>query len=123
MVVAVVVALPTPPLPPVSETAMVNETKRLKILWGNFRGGSILLTQTSFSFPSMTFTKMLEMWFCGNIYKNIPPYRMMRVKDVMHVKGGKQKLSNMKSLVKQVRRAVGFRIDMIWLSKTCPQGR
>ena len=34
--------------PPVSETAIVNETKRLKILWGNCRGGSILLTQTSF---------------------------------------------------------------------------
>ena len=42
------------------------------------------------------------MWFCGDIYKDIPPYRMLRAKDVMHVKGGKQKLSNMKSLVKQV---------------------
>ena len=53
--------------PPVSETAMVNETKGLKILWGNCRGGSILLTQPYFSFPSMTFTNMLAMWFCGDI--------------------------------------------------------
>ena len=47
MVVAVAVALP----PPVSETAMVNETKGLKISWGNCHGGIILLTQPSFSSP------------------------------------------------------------------------
>ena len=87
---------------PISETAMVNETKGLNILWGNFRGESILLTQPSFSIPSTTFTNMLAMWFCGDISKNIPPYRMMKAKYVKHVKGGKQKLSNMKSLVKQV---------------------
>ena len=75
--------------PPVSETAMVNETKGLKILWGNCRGGSIIMTQPSFSFLYMTFTNMLAMWFYGDIYKTIPPYRMLRVKDVMHVKGGK----------------------------------
>ena len=33
---------------------------------------------------------------------------MMRAKDVMHVKGGKQKLSKMKSLVKQVITAAGI---------------
>ena len=33
---------------------------------------------------------------------------MMRAKDVKHLKGGKQKLSNMKSLVKQVIRAAGI---------------
>ena len=33
---------------------------------------------------------------------------MMRAKDVKHVKGGKQKLSNMKYLVKHVIRAAGF---------------
>ena len=47
--------------PPVSETEMVNETKVLKILWVNCRGGSILLTQPSFSTPYMTFTNMLAM--------------------------------------------------------------
>ena len=103
MVVEVVVALS----PPISETAMVNETKGLKILWRNCCGGSILLTQTSFSIPSMKFTNILEMWFCGDISKNVPSCRMMREKDVKHVKGGKQKLSNIKSLVKQVIIAAG----------------
>ena len=59
MTVEVVVALP----------AMVNETKGLNILWGNCGGGSILLTQPSFSFLSMTFKNMLVMWFCGDISK------------------------------------------------------
>ena len=94
--------------PPVSEIAMLNETKGLKILWGNCRGGSILMTQPSFSIPSMTFTKMLEMWFCRDISKNIPPNRMMRGKNVKHVKGRKQNLSNMKYLVKKVIRSEGI---------------
>ena len=77
--------------PPADETAMVNETKGLKILWGNCPGGSILLTQPSFSIPSMTFTNMLEMWFFGDISKNIPPYRIRSEKYVKHVKVGNQK--------------------------------
>ena len=94
--------------PPISQTAMVNDTKGLKSLWGNFCGGSILLTQPYFSFPSMKLPNMLAMWFYGDISKNIPPYRMLRSKDVKHLKGGKQKISNMKSLVKQVIRAAGI---------------
>ena len=95
---------------------MVNDTKGLNILWVNFRGGSILLTKPSFSIPSMTFTNMLAMWFFGGISKIIRPCRMLRAKDVQHVKGGKQKLSNMKSLVKQVISAVGIasRHDLVF---------
>ena len=87
---------------------MVNESKAINILWGNCCGGSILLTQPSFSIPSTTFTNMLAMWFFGDICIYIPPCRMLRAKDVKHVKGGKQMLTNMKSLVKQVIRAVGI---------------
>ena len=47
MAVAVVVCI----TPPVSEMEMVNETKGLKILWGNCRRGSIILTQPCF--PSL----------------------------------------------------------------------
>ena len=47
--------------PLVTQSAMVNDTKGLKILWGNRSGGSILLTQHFFSFPSMTFPNMLAM--------------------------------------------------------------
>ena len=50
----------------------------------------------------MTLTNMLSMWFCGDISKNIPPYRMLRCKDMKQLNGGKQKLSNMKTLVKHV---------------------
>ena len=46
------------------------------------------------------------MWFCGDISKNIPPYRMLQCKDVKQVKGGKQNVSNMKTLVKHAMRAV-----------------
>ena len=42
------------------------------------------------------------------IFLKIPPYRMLRAKDVKHVNGGKQKLTNMKSLIKQVIRAAGI---------------
>ena len=49
--------------PPISEMATMNETKGLNIPWVNCCGGSILLTQPSFSFLSMTFKNMLVMWF------------------------------------------------------------
>ena len=98
---AVVVALP--PL-----VLMVNDTKGLKTSWGNFCGGSIFLTKPYFSILSMTFTNMLAIWFCGDIYINMPLYRMLRAKDVKHVKGGKQKLKNMKSLVKQLIKPAGI---------------
>ena len=65
-------------------------------------------SQPSISIPSMTFTKMLEMWFCGDIYKHISSYRILSSKDVKHVQGGNQKWSNMKYLVKQVIRATGI---------------
>ena len=87
---------------------MVNETKGLNILWWNCRGGSIILTHPYFSFPYMTFINMLEICFCGYVSKNIPPYRMLRSKDVIHVKGVKQKLSNMKYLVKHVLISAGI---------------
>ena len=109
--------------PPVDETGMVNETKGLKILCGDYCGRSIILTQPYFSIPSMTFTNMLAMWFCGDISKNLPPYRMMRVKYVINVNGGKQKWSNIKYLVKKVIRAAGIanRHDLVaqnWFPRT-----
>ena len=93
----------------------VNDTKGIMIAWDNCRGGKILLTRPCFTFPSMTFPNMLTMCFCGDISKNIPPYRILRAKDVEHIKGGKQKLSNMKALVKQVIRAarMGNRLELI----------
>ena len=102
----------------VEESATVDDSKGLMISWKNCRGGSILLTDSSFVFPSMTFPNMLTMWFCGDMSKSIPPYRMLKAKDVKHVKGGKQKLSNMKYLVAQVIRAatIANRADLVMRS-------
>ena len=104
MAVAVVVAL----TPMFMKRQWIMTPKGMKILWGNCCGGNILLTQPSFSFPSMIFTNMLYMYFCRDKYRNILTYRMLRGKYVMHVKGGKQNLSNIKYLVKQVLRATGI---------------
>ena len=59
----------------------------------------------NFRFPPWHFQNMMSMWFCGDIPKIISPYRMLGCKDVKQVKGVKQKLSNMKTLVKHVMRA------------------
>ena len=90
---------------PVAQAEILNDIKGLKISWRYCRGGSIILTQPSVSFLFMTFTNMFVMCFCGDISKNIPPYRILRSKDVKHLKVGKQKISNMKYLVKQLIRA------------------
>ena len=47
----------------------------------------------------------------------------VRSKDVKNVKGGKQKLSNMKYLVKQIIRAVGIANRHDLIVQTGPQGR
>ena len=52
----------------------------------------------------MTLPNIFSMWFCGDISKNIPPYRILWCKDVNQLKGREQKLSNMKTLVKYVMR-------------------
>ena len=89
--------------PPVAHTA-VNHIKGLNISWGNCRGGENILTSSKNSFPSMKFPNMLSMWFCGDISKYIHPYRMLWCKDAKQVKGEKQKLPNMKTLMKHVMR-------------------
>ena len=81
----------------------------------------MLLSQL-FHYPSLTFPNMLTMMFCGDVSKNIPPYRMQRQSDVRHLKGGKQKVSNMKYLVKHVLRAAIFvnrpELEvMVWTSR------
>ena len=91
-------------IPPVAHTA-VNHIKGMNILWGKCCGVTIILNSSNFSFPSTTLPNMLPMWFCGDISKKLPPYRMLRRKDVKQVKGGNQNLSNIKTLVKHVLRA------------------
>ena len=91
-------------IPPVSHTE-VNHIKGMNISWGNYRIGKIILTEFNFSFPSMTFPNMLPMWFCGDIKKNILPFRMLWCKYVEQVKDEKKRMSNIKALVKHVTKA------------------
>ena len=94
----------------------MKETKGPKISWGNCCGRIILLTQPYFSILSMKFTNMLEIWFYGDISKNVPPYRILRPKDGRPVNCGNQKLTNMKFLVRQVIRAaeISNRHDLVF---------
>ena len=79
--------------------------KGIIISWQNVSNGNLRLVSKNFTFPKMSFPNMLCMWYCGDISKNIPPYRLLKACDVLGVKGGKQKLSNMRCLVRHVERA------------------
>ena len=57
-------------------------------------------------FLSMTLPNLLTMWYCGDRSKNIPPFRMIRGSYIREMKGGIQKLSMMKKLVKHVVKVV-----------------
>ena len=46
------------------------------------------------------------MWYCGDRLKNIPPYWMIIGSDMREMKGGIQKLSMMKKLVKILEKGV-----------------
>lgn len=75
------------------------------VSWKNCEGGRIKLVSKNFQFPSMALPNLIRMWYCGDKNNNIPPYRMLSSCDVNHLKFGKQKLSNMKSLINHVERA------------------
>ena len=46
------------------------------------------------------------MWYCDDRSNNIPPYWMIRGSDMREMKGGIQRLSTMKKLVKNVEKGV-----------------
>ena len=46
------------------------------------------------------------MWYCGDRSNNIPPYWMIRGSDMRKMKGGIQKFSMMKKLVKMLEKGV-----------------
>ena len=77
----------------------------IMISWGNCRNGNIKIVPKTFQFPSMTLSGLIRMWYCGDVQKNIPPYKMLRPCDIQHIKYGPSKLSNMKSVMSQVKRA------------------
>ena len=66
----------------------------------------------------MALPNLIRMWYCGDKSNNIPPYRMLRPCDVDHLKFGKQKLSNMKTLMNHVERAAHLSNQTHLLKKT-----
>ena len=106
---------PTPPIEvelPTAQSRQVNQQARrsiekgrgIVISWQNVSNGNLRLVSKTFTIPKMSFPNMLIMWYCGDISKNIPPYRLLKACDVKDVKGGKQKLSNMRCLIRHVER-------------------
>ena len=88
------------------------------VSWRNCEGGRIRLLSKQFQFPSMALPNLIRMWYCGDKSNNIPPYRMLRPCDVDHLKFGKQKLSNMKTLMNHVERAAHLSNQTHLLKKT-----
>ena len=104
---------PTPPLQLESPSSVPTRSRRpplqqkgrgIVISWQNVSNGNLRLVPKNFSIPKMSFPNMLTMWYCGDISKNVPPYRLLKACDVRDVKGGKQKISNMRCLVRHVER-------------------
>ena len=52
------------------------------------------------TFPTLTLASLVTAWYCRNRSKGIPPYRVLKGYDVLDVKSGKQKLTNMKVLMR-----------------------
>ena len=90
----------------IKEDNRESQPRGLVISWNNCRDGRILLLPRNYVFPSMTLPNLLTMWYCGDRSKNIPPYWMIRGSDMREMKGGIQKLSTMKKLVKNVEKGV-----------------
>ena len=72
--------------------------------YNNFSGVKFFLRHQKFQLTSLIFPNMLTMWFCGNVSKYIPPYIILKRTGARHLKGVKQKLSNIKYMVRHILR-------------------
>lgn len=77
----------------------------LAISWENCENGNINLLPNNYDFPSIPFSNLTTMWYCGNVEENIVPFHMLRASHVKHLKHGKQKLSNMKRVINWIHDA------------------
>ena len=70
--------------------------RRVVVSWSNFLSVKLILFRSKFVFLYMSLPNLIIMWYCGEVQNNIPPYKILRSCDVVHLKHGKSKLSNMK---------------------------
>ena len=100
-------------LPPDNDRASIRggvAPHRFLLNWSNIRNGQIMLLPSEYKFPHLPLNNFLIMWYCGSKVEKIPPYRMLTYMDVKDIKGGKQKLCNMKKMslyVEEAARQVG----------------
>ena len=66
----------------------------------------ISLLQWNYVFLSITLPNLLQMWYCEDRSKNVPPYWVNRCSDMIEMKGGIQKLIMINKLVKNVEKGV-----------------
>jgi len=88
-----------------SGNGLVPQIRRFQLSWSNVRNGQIHLLPSGYQFPIMPLNNFITMWYCGDRESRIPPYRMLSYKDVKEIKGGKQKLCNMRKMVQCIEQA------------------
>jgi hypothetical protein len=71
-----------------NQTATVNQPRGVVLSWNNCVNGNLRLVPNTFVLPSMPFPNLIRMWYCGDLPKNIPPYRMLHPGDVKHLNYG-----------------------------------
>ena len=86
------------------EPSRMEDPKKLLLLMYGTSNGRFQLLPENFTFPTLTLASLVTAWYCGNRSKGIPPYRVLKGCDVLDVKSGKQKLTNMKGLMRCVEK-------------------
>ena len=67
-----------------------------------------VLPPPDYKFPSLTLSTLISSWYCGDLPRNVPPYRMLRGKDLPAIKRATQQLCMMKKLMFHVERAANI---------------
>ena len=66
--------------------------------------GRLSLFPSTFAFPKMTFKSLINRWLIPDLDNNIPAFRHLSAKDVMHMKNGRYKLNKMVTLMGHVEK-------------------
>ena len=83
-------------------------TPKKKICIYGSNNGKLQLLPDGFVIPFLTLSSLVTAWYCGNVSKGIPPYRLLRSWDLRHMKSAKAMLSQMRRVMKCVEKAVAI---------------
>ena len=76
--------------------------KGIILSWTNIQGGKISFLKSDFVFPKLCFPNIVVNCHCGDISKNVPPYRLLVPYDAINIKHGRQTLSMVLYFIKHV---------------------